>query len=75
MNKRFKERWTHLWREWIRPLGTVALVVFSFRSSIADWNDVPTGSMKPSIIEGDRVFVNKLAYDLKIPFTRVRLAE
>jgi len=75
MNKRFKERWTYFWREWIRPLGTVALVVFSFRSSIADWNDVPTGSMKPSIIEGDRVFVNKLAYDLKIPFTRVRLAE
>jgi len=75
MNKRFKERWTYFWREWIRPLGTVALVVFSFRSSIADWNDVPTGSMKPSIIEGDRVFVNKLAYDLKIPFTRMRIAE
>ena len=75
MNKRIKERGKLLWREWIKPLGTVALVVFSFRSSIADWNDVPTGSMKPSIIEGDRVFVNKLAYDLKVPFTRIRLAE
>ncbi len=74
MKKQMKERWGHLWREWIRPLGTVVLVVFSFRSSIADWNDVPTGSMKPSIVEGDRVFVNKLAYDLKVPFTRVRLA-
>ncbi len=70
-----QDRLKHLWREWIRPLGTVALVVFSFRSSIADWNDVPTGSMKPSIIEGDRVFVNKLAYNLKIPFTRMRIAE
>jgi len=36
---------------------------------------VPTGSMKPTIVEGDRVFVNKLAYDLKVPFTTWHLAE
>jgi signal peptidase I len=36
---------------------------------------VPTGSMKPTILEGDRVFVNKLAYDLKVPFTTWHLAE
>jgi signal peptidase I len=30
--------------------------------------------MKPTILEGDRVFVNKLAYDLKIPFTTRHLA-
>jgi len=29
--------------------------------------------MKPTIEEGDRVVVNKLAYDLKIPFTTVQL--
>jgi signal peptidase I len=46
-----------------------------FRSSIADWNVVPTGSMRPTIIEGDRIFVNKLAYDLKVPLTRIHLAE
>jgi signal peptidase I len=49
--------------------------MFSIRSSLADWNDVPTGSMKPTILEGDRLFVNKLAYDLKIPFTTVHLAQ
>ena len=49
-------------------------LVFSFRSAIADWNDVPTGSMKPTILIGDRIFVNKLAYDLKIPFTKIRVA-
>lgn len=47
----------------------------SFRSAVADWNDVPTGSMKPTILEGDRVFVNKVAYDLKVPFTRWRISE
>lgn len=53
----------------------VGLVVFALRSSFADWNDVPTGSMKPTILEGDRVFVNKLAYDLKVPFTTRHIAE
>lgn len=58
-----------------RSFVFVVLVVLSFRSSIADWNDVPTGSMKPNILEGDRIFVNKLAYDLKVPFTTWHLAE
>ena len=44
-----------------------------FRSSFADWNSVPTGSMKPTIIEGDRIWVNKLAYDLNIPFTHISI--
>ncbi len=47
----------------------------SIRSSLADWNDVPTGSMKPTILEGDRVYVNKLAYDLKVPFTTWHITE
>jgi len=63
-----------LWRGWIRPVAMVVLVVGSFRSAVADWNDVPTGSMKPTILEGDRIVVNKLAYDLKVPFTRLRLS-
>jgi len=63
-----------LWNGWIRPIAVVVLVVGSFRSAVADWNDVPTGSMKPTILEGDRIVVNKLAYDLKVPFTRFRLS-
>ncbi len=63
-----------IWREWIKPLLIIGFVMFSFRSAVADWNDVPTGSMKPTILEGDRIFINKLAYDLKFPFTRWRLA-
>lgn len=61
------------WREWLRGLLVVVLIVGSLRSAVADWNDVPTGSMKPTILEGDRIFVNKLAYDLKVPFTQLRL--
>lgn len=51
------------------------LIVTSVQSSLADWHDVPTGSMRPTILIGDRVFVNKVAYDLKIPYTTVHLAK
>ena len=70
-----RSRWRGLWREWVLPFLIVIAVVFSFRSAVADWNDVPTGSMRPTILEGERIFVNKLAYDLKLPFTRLRLVE
>lgn len=66
-------RW--LWREWVKPILIVLAIILPLRSSIADWMDVPTGSMKPTIVEGDRIFVNKLAYDLKIPFTLRHVAE
>lgn len=48
-------------------------MMFIFRSAVADWNEVPTGSMKPTILEGDRIFVNKMAYDLRVPFTHISL--
>src|SRR5687767_5808777 len=57
----------------IRIFLLMILVVSSLRSALADWNDVPTGSMKPTIQEGDRVVVNKLAYDLKVPFTTINI--
>ena len=75
MTPKFRSKALHLWRKEIRPLLILAVVLFSIRSSLADWNDVPTGSMRPTILEGDRVFVNKLAYDLKVPFTTWHLAQ
>ncbi|MEO6487186.1 MAG: signal peptidase I [Thermoanaerobaculia bacterium] len=57
----------------IRIFLLMVLIVSSLRSALADWNDVPTGSMKPTIEVGDRVVVNKLAYDLKIPFTTINI--
>jgi signal peptidase I len=74
MAETFKERLLKLWHEWIKVFLIVLVVMGTFRSAVADWNDVPSGSMKPTILEGDRIFVNKLAYDLKVPFTRWRIA-
>ncbi|MCS6155274.1 signal peptidase I [Shewanella baltica] len=46
-----------------------------FRSAVADWNTVPSGSMLPTIVEGDRILVNKMAYDLRVPFTHIALVK
>ncbi len=63
-----------IWRDWLRPVAFVFVVMAPFKSAVADWNWVPTGSMKPSILEGELVMVNKLAYDLKVPFTTLHLS-
>lgn len=68
--EKLKRSFLHrLIREWVMPIGLVVAVMAPIRASIADWNDVPSGSMRPTILEGDRIYVNKLAYGLRIPFT------
>ncbi|MBV7540154.1 signal peptidase I [Acidovorax sp. sic0104] len=53
----------------------VLLLCFGiFRTAVADWNPIPSGSMRPTLLEGDVVFVNRLAYDLKVPLTDVVVA-
>ena len=56
-------------RETLAPILIVIAIVIPLRSAIADWNDVPSGSMRPTILEGDRIWVNKLAYGLRVPLT------
>src|SRR2546426_2846598 len=75
MNQAWKTRCFTLWNEWARPLLIILIICCSLRSAVADWNYVPTGSMKPTILEGDRIFVNRVAYDLKVPFTTWHLLE
>jgi signal peptidase I len=53
----------------------IFLIGFAFfRTAIADWNPIPSGSMRPNLLEGDVVLVNRLAYDFKLPLTDVIVA-
>jgi signal peptidase I len=47
------------------------LCMLMVRSALADWYQVPSSSMYPTLVEGDRVIADRLAYDVKIPFTGV----
>ena len=63
-------------RHTLRDNRGFILFLFSFallRTAVADWNPIPSGSMRPTLLEGDVVLVNRLAYDLKLPLTDVVL--
>jgi signal peptidase I len=46
------------------------LLLFGFlRTAVADWNPIPSGSMRPTLLEDDVVLVDRLAYDFKVPLT------
>jgi signal peptidase I len=53
----------------------VFLMLFGvFRTAVADWNPIPSASMRPGLLEGDVVFVNRLAFNVKLPLTDVVVA-
>ena len=62
-----------LWYGWVKPIGTVFIVVALLRSTFIDWNDVPSGSMEPTIHVGDRILINKTAYALQFPLSGPRI--
>src|SRR5690242_8116349 len=71
-----KEPAMHAFRRFLLRNRGLLLFLFGmlvFRSALADWNTVPTGSMQPTIRIGDRIVVDRMAYDLRLPFTHVAL--
>jgi signal peptidase I len=62
-----------LWRDYKGTLCFIGLMMV-FRSAVADWNYVPSSSMNPTLVAGDRVVVNKMAYSLRVPFTLLEVA-
>lgn len=53
-------------------------IVFMFgmalvRGALADYYLVPSSSMYPTLLEGDRVICDRIAYDIKLPLTDVIL--
>lgn len=60
------------WREY-RALLVFLLLMLCFRCAWADWVYVPSGSMNPTLLEGDRLLIDKHVYGLRVPFTRIHV--
>lgn len=58
-----------IWKEWKSTIF-ILIALFAFRSSVLNWYTIPSSSMNPTLIEGDLVTVNMLAYDIMLPFTK-----
>ena len=56
-------------------IGLLLLGLLAVRSTLADHYYVPSGSMQPNLMPGDRVVVDKRAYGLRVPFTQIHLGE
>lgn len=59
-----KEPW---WVEYSRSFFPILLLVLVLRSFVAEPFRIPSGSMKPTLLEGDFIVVNKFQYGLKLP--------
>ncbi len=63
------------WRnEWFTFAMMVVLLTVA-RSSFANHYQVPSGSMEPTLMPGDRVAVNMMAYGVRVPFTDIELVD
>jgi signal peptidase I len=58
-----------------KNIGTITVLslMLLVRSTFANQYLVPTGSMIPTIAIGDRIYTNRVAYDLKLPFSNIVL--
>jgi len=60
-------------REWVDSIVVALILALVIRTFIVQAFKIPTGSMRMTLIEGDRILVNKLAYGPKIPWIDFRL--
>jgi signal peptidase I len=56
-------------REYTESIGGAILVALLVRAFVFEPFHIPSGSMIPTLLVGDFIFVNKMAYGLRIPFT------
>ncbi len=61
--------------DWSRSLFPVLLIVLLFRSFLFEPFKIPTGSMIPTLLEGDFILVNKFHYGLRLPVLNTKFVE
>ncbi len=61
--------------EYARSFFPILLLVLVLRSFLFEPFRIPSGSMMPTLLEGDFIFVNKFAYGLRLPVLNTRIVE
>lgn len=60
-------------REWGESIVIALILAIFIRTFIIQAFKIPTGSMRMTLLEGDRILVSKLRYGALVPFTKWRL--
>ncbi|MCM8819915.1 MAG: signal peptidase I [Candidatus Omnitrophica bacterium] len=60
-------------REWVESFIIAAALAVFLRTFFFQLYKIPTNSMVPTLMPGDKIFVSKLVYGPKIPFTKLRI--
>jgi signal peptidase I len=61
--------------EYARSFFPVLLLVLVLRSFLFEPFRIPSGSMMPTLLEGDFIFVNKFVYGLRLPVLNVKIVD
>lgn len=59
--------------EWVESIVVAFILAMFIRTFFIQAYKIPSGSMRMTLMEGDRLMVNKLQYGPKIPFTKKRI--
>ena len=62
-------------KEGFETVATAVLLALIIRSFVIQPFKIPTGSMEPTLMPGDRILVLRYVYGLRIPFTFKRIAK
>ncbi len=66
-NKKTDDRMRYFMKEWVEPIIIAVILALIIRTFIVQAFKIPTGSMRPTLIEGDRILVSKFIYKFKEP--------
>jgi signal peptidase I len=70
MNKAASEKKKSKIREYIEAIIVAILIASVITTFVVKTYKIPSGSMKPTLLVGDQIMVNKFIYGIKIPYFR-----